>query len=96
MKEMPDIQALFDKYKDDVYFVAIDIGETKETAAGFRESSGYTLPIAYSEEGTVGDYTVRAIPQTFIISDSGVIAFYASGMSDYETFSGAIEKLLAE
>ncbi|MGE4484432.1 MAG: TlpA family protein disulfide reductase [Oscillospiraceae bacterium] len=96
MNEMPDIQELYEKYKDDVYFIAIDVGDAKNTAIDFAGSSGYTFPMAYSEDGAMGDYTVRSIPQSFILSDSGVIAFYAAQMSDYETFSDAIENLLAD
>lgn len=96
MNEMPDIQELYDEYKDKVSFIIIDVGDSKESVSAFAEDGSYTFPVGYSEDGSFGDYSVQFIPQSFILNTDGTISYYSSGASDYETFSSEIEKLLKE
>ena len=93
--EMPDIQELYDTYADDVVFVVIDVGEDKATAQGFAEENDYTLPFAYSVEGTfLPDYNIEFIPQTFVVGTDGTIVEHFPGASNTAIFSAAIEKAM--
>lgn len=92
--EMPAIQKLYAAYGDKVQFIAIDVGkEKKETIAKFARDKNYTIPMAYSPDGSFGNYKVEFIPQTFVLDPQGVIMYYCPGAADYQTFSGEISKL---
>lgn len=95
MGEMPDIQKLYAKYGGKADFVAVDVGGDDVSAdVSLAKKNSYTFPMANSPDGSFGSYGVQFIPQTFILGADGKIAFYASGASDYETFSGELDKLL--
>ena len=93
--EMPEIDQLYGEYGDQVAFIAIDIGEDEATAQDFADSTGYSLPFAYSLDGApFSGYTIQFIPQTFVVDANGVITAYFDGSRDYDTFQAAIEEAL--
>ena len=101
-EEMPAIQKVYDDYMpSEVQVVAVDCAETKNEVDTFLDDAGYTFPVAYDEDETIGSLSPsRAIPFTVIIDQEGNIAetFVGSHGADaqYEAFTAAIEKLLGD
>ena len=70
--EMPDIQAFYEKYGEDIHFIIVNCTdgsrETVDTAKKFIEESGYTFPV-YFDTTSMGGYIYGAsrIPLTYFI-----------------------------
>ena len=95
--EMPGIQRLFSKLKDDddFAFIILNIKEDYETGVKWAKGMGYTLPLSNSNKTsrsklrTVSGrkYYVRNIPDTFILNKKGVVvAFYGSQHADFDLY----------
>lgn len=100
--ELPDFQAAYDKYGEDVEFVLLNMTdgyqETVDTARKFMEKEGYTMPLYFDTVDMQGAYTygVSAIPTTFFISAEGEMIAYAAGMLDAETLEYGISMILPQ
>lgn len=94
--ELPDFQAAYEKYGEDVEFILLNMTdgrqETVDTASKFMEKEGYTLPVYFDTVDMEGSYTygVSSIPTTFFISAEGEVIAYAAGMLDAETLERGI------
>lgn len=100
--ELPDFQAAYEKYGEDVEFILLNMTdgrqETVETAENFMKKEGYTLPVYFDTVDMQGSYTygVSSIPTTFFISGEGEMIAYASGMLDGETLEYGIFMILTQ
>lgn len=100
--ELPDFQTAFEKYGEDVEFILLNMTdgrqETVDTARGFMEKEGYTMPVYFDTVDMQGSYTygVSSIPTTFFISAEGEMIAYASGMLDAETLEYGISLIQTE
>ncbi|TYR31281.1 TlpA family protein disulfide reductase [Sphingobacterium phlebotomi] len=83
--EMPSIQVLKDKFKDNdqVAFLIVEIEGEKEKARGFMQQGNMDLPIYYPESQIPGEWLGGAIPTTVILDKTGKIAAQHEGMADY-------------
>ena len=82
--EMPEIQALYDRFKDnkniDFYLITNDkISKIKS----FIEKRGYTFPVYHSLSDTPISFRTRSIPTTFVISKSGKIVIQKTGAANW-------------
>lgn len=100
--ELPDFQAAYDKYGEDIQFILLNMTdgyqETVDTARKFMEKEGYTMPLYFDTVEMQGAYTygVSSIPTTFFISAEGEMIAYAAGMLDAETLEYGISMILGE
>ena len=100
--ELPDFQAAYDKYGEDVEFILLNMTdgyqETVDTARKFMEKEGYTMPLYFDTVDMQGAYTygVSSIPTTFFISAEGEMIAYAAGMLDAETLEYGISMILSQ
>jgi thiol-disulfide isomerase/thioredoxin len=98
--ELPDFQAAYEKYGEDVEFILLNMTdgrqETVDTASKFMEKEGYTLPVYFDTVDMEGSYTygVSSIPTTFFISAEGEVIAYAAGMLDAETLEYGISLIV--
>lgn len=83
--EMPDIQDLHDKTKDDVAFVMISLDEDPEKARKFIKRKEYNFPVYFLNSALPSVYNPRSIPTTYVISPDGKIAVERHGMAKYDT-----------
>lgn len=98
--EMPELQKVFDKYKDDkdVAVLTIDSGDELAKVRKFIEEKKYTLPVLM-EDGYVNKLPQfsdsAAFPTTLFIDKSGKVSFVVIGASGelFETFSWRIDIL---
>jgi thiol-disulfide isomerase/thioredoxin len=82
--EMPSIQQLYDKLKDEgVVFVCVSNEETSKVSR-FAKEKGFTFPI-YTMRGALPPvFKTRGIPSTFILSPGGKIAFQHVGSAKWD------------
>jgi cytochrome c biogenesis protein CcmG, thiol:disulfide interchange protein DsbE len=83
LKEMPDFQAIYDKYKDQgLELYGINVGESKVAVNLFQERVGTNFPLLIDEgDQAQNDYKILPLPATFFIDRSGTIrALYQSQM----------------
>ena len=94
--EMPDLQALYEKYRDDpeVLLLTITDDANPEDAREWIKERNYTLPVLV-DDGFLDRMNVRAYPTTWFIDRSGRIVYEKIGWSKYlvEEFSWRIEDL---
>jgi len=94
-EEMPHIEKLYKDMGSKADFLIIDIGEDEQTAKGYINEVGNTIPFAYSVKGSpFKDYPVQFLPQTFIVDTNGNITAYFAGPSDYNSFRAALEAVV--
>ena len=96
--ELPDFEEMYKKYGGEVEFMMVNLTsgrETKEVAAAFIESSGYTFPVYYDtmSSGAMA-YGISAIPLTVFVNKDGSIASYYNQMIDGETLENGIKSII--
>jgi peroxiredoxin len=75
LTEMPDFQAVYEKYKDQgLEMYGINVGESKVAVANFEERVGTSFPILIDEgDQAQTAYKILPLPATFFIDRSGTI-----------------------
>ncbi|MGV6944093.1 TlpA family protein disulfide reductase [Sphingobacterium kyonggiense] len=98
--EMPTIQKLYDKYKDNdkVAFVLLEIEGNKEGGMKFMQQEKLSLPIYFPASELPKGWTSDQIPVSLVLNKKGVRVFKHVGMADYSTkdFEEYIVKLINE
>ncbi len=96
--EMPSIQRLYEKMKDEGVVFALVSNEGPTTVRKSVEESGYTMPIYTAAGAAPPAFRTRAIPTTFIIGRDGEIALRHVGAKDWndEDTVSLLRRLLAE
>ncbi len=84
--EMPDIEAMYQKYGDRLHFAAVSLDDSAEEARMFVESKGMTLPVYTGDLNKIGnDYSIDAIPCSILVgTDGSIIAKHRGAMSEAE------------
>ncbi len=82
--EMPEIQKLYNKYKDnpDIQFLLVT-NEPMQKAKGFINKRNYSFPIFTSQTKSPTVFQSNAIPVTFIISKKGEIMVRETGATNW-------------
>lgn len=96
--EMPDFQAAFEKYGDEIHFLMINltdgVQETVDSASGFIDKQGYTFPVYYDTAISAAmAYGVTSIPVTYFIDSDGNLVAYGSGALDAATLQKGIDMI---
>ncbi len=101
--EMPDIQALYEKYEQNTKDVIIlgvampNIGneKSKEEISNFLNENSYTYPTLMDEKGTLStQYGISAYPTTFMIDSKGNIFGYITGALDTRAIENIINQTI--
>lgn len=84
-QEMPDIQALYEQYGDQIQFVLVNVGaamnDTREKAESYLEEEGFTFPVYYDVDyQAITTYGINSFPFSFFIDDQGNVVTYGRGM----------------
>jgi peroxiredoxin len=95
-KEMPEIDQLYNKYKDKgLVVLAINIGQSKGAAETFANRLHLTYPVLLDTDSKVtGRYGVKAVPFTFVVDRKGTITKRILGETERESFEKMIQALL--
>ncbi|HGY54269.1 MAG TPA: TlpA family protein disulfide reductase [Caldithrix abyssi] len=96
LREMPDLEQINKKYKDQgVQVIGIVVVSKLEDVASTLRKTGVTYPILYGSKKTIAAYdNFYSIPQTFIIGRDGKILKRLSGSNSYSTFEKEIKAVL--
>ncbi len=100
LDEMPDLEAIHEKYGDRVAFAFVDatdgVRETVEGASSWLSENGFeNLPAYYDiDYDLISTYGVRSYPTTIIVSGAGEILTVSPGRIDPALVSGALETLV--
>ncbi|MBI4187119.1 MAG: redoxin domain-containing protein [Chloroflexi bacterium] len=80
-EEMPEIEAIYQKYKDrDVAVIGVDILEKEDVVRRFVQEGGYSWTFVIDTTGEVTTvYKVTAIPTSYFIDGNGIIRAVAVG-----------------
>ncbi|MBN2349029.1 MAG: TlpA family protein disulfide reductase [Bacteroidales bacterium] len=95
--EMPEIQNLYNRYKDKVRFIFVSF-EQPEVQLKFLRDQGYDMPLYTSFQQPPQIFYSKTIPTTYIISRKGEIVVRETGAKkwDGEKTTRLLDKLIAE
>lgn len=95
--EMPGFDRLYNKYKDKVNFVMLNVSDSEETVADFLEENGYGFPV-YFDKTQIAAYTYGAssIPLTFVMYKGGEVYGYQMGVLPEDALEEALNTVLTE
>ncbi len=98
VKEMPDLQALYEDYSDrGLVVLGVNVEESPEKVIAWTQEHGITFPIVISDDGTVNPvFGLRAMPTTWFVDANGILRGRIDGEMSAATARGVAEKLLAE
>jgi len=95
-KEMPEIQAAYEAYKDQGFVVlGINFGEDSEDAEKLVKEMGLTFPILLDHTVSVAErHNVVSLPVTFFIDPGGIIKeqFFGGNLTQKD-IEAAIQRL---
>lgn len=77
--EMPSIQKLYDKLKDEGVIFIIVTNEERAKVEAFMGDNGYTFPVLLSRATPPGPFFSQSIPATFLVAPSGEIVIREVG-----------------
>ncbi|QSX08439.1 redoxin domain-containing protein [Alkalibacter rhizosphaerae] len=93
-EEMPDMERIHQKYKDELVILAVNLGDAKNTAQGFAEDYGLTFQILLDEKRDIGSlYRVNGIPTSYFIDQNGNFVSGFMGTLTYDMMEQAISDL---
>jgi thiol-disulfide isomerase/thioredoxin len=96
-KEIPHFIELQEKYKNEVQFIGLNVGEKELEIKEFIKSMGINYIIGYSNENIEKSFGgISGLPTTFIIGKDGKIKAKAIGYRSKEWFENQIISALRE
>jgi thiol-disulfide isomerase/thioredoxin len=93
--EMPDIQKIYDIYKDKIDFVLISDERSIEQLPFYIEKYQFNLPFYHSIK-PLKDYDVYSIPVTYFYDQQGILVHSNLTPLRFEEWGIQIEKLLPQ
>lgn len=75
MKEMPEVQAIFEQYKNEgLQVIAVNFRESQTTAQEVVDRFGLTFPVVLDREAAVAtEYRVLGLPLRFFVDRQGIV-----------------------
>ena len=97
--ELPDLQKVYDEYKDKVDFVFINCGDSRKIIDEFLNKSSimYSIPIGYDEKDELAmKFNISAIPTTYILKSDNTIFDKVIGSRTGDEYKKILNKVLGE
>ena len=87
--EMPTIQNLYDKVKNDtsIVFVLISLDDDQSKAENFVKDKNFNMPFYFLADRMPEAFSTNTIPTTFLIASNGKIVSKEVGMAKYDSES---------
>jgi len=97
LAEMPGVNALYEKFKDDkdVVFILVDADSQLPKAQKFMDKKGYQLPV-YAVDSEIPEVLFKgSLPTTVVFDKAGRISYNEAGAANYadSKFIAFINKL---
>jgi peroxiredoxin len=84
-QEMPYMQKLHEEYGKEVVILAVNVGESKSTAANFMMQNDLSFPVLLdNSKDTARNYLVRGIPSSYFLDQNGIIKEKIVGGVNYQ------------
>lgn len=95
--EMPEFNAAYERLGGDVTFLMVHEGAAVEDGKAKVTDGGYTFPVVFDVDGSVGNmYGITAFPTTFFIDAEGNLQAYYMGAMDASLLQQGIDLIYAE
>lgn len=85
-EEMPSMEALYQKYKENKEFVMllVSIDENIDTVREFMKKNNYSMPVYHDPDKDAGSaYGITGVPETFLIDKNGIVSEKIIGPLDW-------------
>lgn len=83
--------------RSQVEFLAVSLGESRETVASFVEKDPFTYPVLLDPEEALGvAFEVFALPTVVVVDPEGLIRFAQPGITDAGTLRSVLSQLGVE
>ena len=93
-REMQDLQRLHDRHSDWLRILAVNLGESPDAVAAWRNELGLTFDLLLDPSLTVARrYQIRGLPTTYLLDDRLLIQNVYFGPVTYEHMLGEAERL---
>ncbi|MDQ3278229.1 MAG: TlpA family protein disulfide reductase [Bacteroidota bacterium] len=85
--EMPSLEALYKKLKDDGRFVFLFVSEDEDlhTARTYLAKKGYTFPLVSRAGNVPGELYSGTLPTTIVLDKKGNVVMKKEGVANYNT-----------
>lgn len=94
VKEMPDLQKIYEENKDDLVILAVDVQESKATVENYMKDKDYTFPILLDEKGEVAStYYISSYPTTYFVDKEGYLLGGYPGMLTYPQMNQILQSI---
>lgn len=98
--EMPDFDAKFQEYGEDVHFIMLNVTdgaqETLESASAFIAENGYSFPVYYDTDlDATYSYNTSGLPVTYFLDAEGNFVAWQQGVLSADNLQIGIEMLLS-
>ncbi|MCF6095169.1 TlpA family protein disulfide reductase [Microaerobacter geothermalis] len=97
-EETPTFVKLYEKYKEDVIFLGVNLTNTEQSVENVRKfikDFSVSYQILLDEQGEVAKtYQITGIPETFFINRDGMVIYKYSGAIGQEELEILIKKML--
>ncbi len=87
VKEMPDIQNLYDKRKEDIQFVLIYMKDDRAQVEEYLKKNQYTFPVYEASSPIDASMLAKVFPTTFLIDEKGNVKEKIEGIRDWNNLS---------
>jgi len=90
------VQRVYERYRDKVGFLSLDIRDERETVRDLIRQHGWTMPVGYDRDGAVGSlYGVGGCPTFAYVYPGGTLQSASIGDLTTSQLSQRIDRLLA-
>jgi thiol-disulfide isomerase/thioredoxin len=90
-QEMPDLQALQDKYQDDLVVLLVNVQEGEKEIRTYLEKNNLTMLTVLDKKGeTAGLYNVTGMPASYFVTPDQRVIGYVAGMMTYDTMEQSL------
>ena len=87
------LEPLVTEWKDDVQFLAVSLGEDKDTVATYIANHPYPYPVLYDAEDRIAtEAEIYALPTVMVVDVSGEVEYIEPGLSDSAAIRAAVER----
>jgi thiol-disulfide isomerase/thioredoxin len=87
------LEPLYAEMKDDVQFLAVSLGEDRDTVARYIAEHPYSYPVLYDKEDRIAtEAEIYALPTVMVIDRGGEVEYLEPGLSDSAAIRQAVER----